>query len=35
MDSNNFLGNIGAGEREGRIVSNVVKQRYFGFLIYC
>jgi len=30
MDSNNFLGNVGAGEREGRIASEIVRRRHFG-----
>ena len=30
MDSNNFLDNVGVGEREGRIFSNIVKQKYFS-----
>ena len=30
MDSNNFVGNIGAGEREGRIFSKIVQERNFG-----
>ena len=29
MDSNNFAGNTGVGEREGRIYSSLVKQRHF------
>jgi len=29
MDSNNFLGNIGVGEREGRIVSCLVAERHY------
>ncbi|CEM21871.1 unnamed protein product [Vitrella brassicaformis CCMP3155] len=29
MDSNNFLGNVGVGEREGRVYSSLVKQRHF------
>jgi len=31
MDSNNFSGSVGAGEREGRIFSNLVRQRHYGF----
>lgn len=31
MDSNNFRENIGIGEREGRIYSNMVYRRHFGF----
>ncbi len=30
MDSNNFNGNCGVGEREGRIYSNIVASRHFG-----
>ena len=30
MDSNNFLGNIGVGEREGRVYSDIVRRRHFG-----
>jgi len=30
MDSNNFSGNAGVGEREGRCYSNVVRRRNFG-----
>ncbi|EDV22917.1 uncharacterized protein TRIADDRAFT_50605 [Trichoplax adhaerens] len=30
MDSNNFLGNAGIGEREGRIASPIVVQRHYG-----
>ncbi|XP_071830497.1 O-phosphoseryl-tRNA(Sec) selenium transferase-like isoform X2 [Apostichopus japonicus] len=29
MDSNNFPGNCGAGEREGRVVSGIVARRHF------
>ncbi|XP_001624438.2 O-phosphoseryl-tRNA(Sec) selenium transferase [Nematostella vectensis] len=29
MDSNNFPGNVGAGEREGRVVSSLVLRRHF------
>jgi O-phospho-L-seryl-tRNASec:L-selenocysteinyl-tRNA synthase len=29
MDSNIFADNMGVGEREGRIFSNIVKQKYF------
>lgn len=29
MDSNNFLGNVGFGEREGRIFSSLVARRHF------
>ena len=30
MDSNNFVDNVGVGEREGRIYSRLVRDRYFG-----
>jgi O-phospho-L-seryl-tRNASec:L-selenocysteinyl-tRNA synthase len=30
MDSNNFLGNVGGGEREGRVYSSLVRRRHFG-----
>nr|CEL70106.1 TPA: soluble liver antigen/liver pancreas antigen domain-containing protein, putative [Neospora caninum Liverpool] len=30
-DSNNHLGNVGVGEREGRIFSRLVAQRHFNF----
>jgi len=30
MDSNNFSGAVGAGEREGRIFSDLVRRRHFG-----
>ncbi|CAH3020768.1 unnamed protein product [Porites evermanni] len=29
MDSNNFPGNVGAGEREGRVISSLVSRRHF------
>lgn len=29
LDSNNFIGNVGAGEREARVVSNIVRKRHF------
>jgi len=29
MDSNNFPGNIGVGEREGRIYSSLVQRRHY------
>ncbi|XP_064484110.1 O-phosphoseryl-tRNA(Sec) selenium transferase-like [Ornithodoros turicata] len=29
MDSNNFMGNCGVGEREARIVSNIVRRRHY------
>lgn len=31
MDSNNFLDHVGVGEREGRVVSNLVHRRHYGF----
>src|SRR2546422_801334 len=31
MDSNNFLGNVGVGEREGRVFSDVVRKRNYYF----
>ncbi|XP_028413229.1 O-phosphoseryl-tRNA(Sec) selenium transferase-like isoform X2 [Dendronephthya gigantea] len=31
MDSNNFQGNVGAGEREGRVASSLVSRRHYGF----
>ena len=30
MDSNNFIGNSGVGEREARIVCPFVRDRYYG-----
>ena len=30
MDSNNFLDNVGVGEREARIYSSLVRRRHFG-----
>merc|ERR1740138_865043 len=30
MDSNNFVGNVGAGEREARVFSKLVSQRHYG-----
>ena len=30
MDSNNFIGNVGLGEREGRVYSNIVSHRHFS-----
>lgn len=30
FDTNNFLGNVGVGEREGRVISDLVRQRHFG-----
>ncbi|XP_006899332.1 PREDICTED: O-phosphoseryl-tRNA(Sec) selenium transferase [Elephantulus edwardii] len=32
MDSNNFLGNCGVGEREGRVVSTLVARRHYRFI---
>ncbi len=29
MDSNNYYGNSGVGEREGRIFSSIVKKKHF------
>lgn len=29
MDSNNFLGNVGVGEREARVASGLVARRHF------
>lgn len=29
MDSNNFLGNVGVGEREARVASDLVARRHF------
>lgn len=31
MDSNNFPRNIGVGEREGRVTSDIIRRRYFGY----
>lgn len=31
MDSNNFSGSVGAGEREGRVFCGLVRRRHFGF----
>jgi O-phospho-L-seryl-tRNASec:L-selenocysteinyl-tRNA synthase len=31
MDSNNYVGNAGVGEREGRVFSAIVKRRHFDF----
>ncbi|KAL0476662.1 O-phospho-L-seryl-tRNASec:L-selenocysteinyl-tRNA synthase [Acrasis kona] len=31
MDTNNYIGNVGVGEREGRIYSSMVSSRHFGF----
>eukprot|EP00392_Amoebophrya_sp_AT5.2_P016249 g16507.t1 len=31
LDANNALGNVGVGEREGRVFSRLVEQRHFGF----
>jgi len=30
MDSNNFVGNVGAGEREARVYSSLVYKRHYG-----
>src|SRR6056297_3964519 len=30
MDSNNFLGNVGVGEREARVYSSLVRRRHYG-----
>ena len=30
MDSNNYQGNTGVGEREGRIYSSIVREKNFG-----
>ncbi|GBG31312.1 O-phosphoseryl-tRNASec selenium transferase [Hondaea fermentalgiana] len=30
LDSNNFVGNVGAGEREGRVACDLVRRRHFG-----
>ena len=30
MDSNNFLDNVGVGEREARIASGLVARRHYG-----
>eukprot|EP01061_Rhynchopus_euleeides_P013416 TRINITY_DN2342_c0_g2_i1.p1 TRINITY_DN2342_c0_g2~~TRINITY_DN2342_c0_g2_i1.p1 ORF type:complete len:544 (+),score=110.28 TRINITY_DN2342_c0_g2_i1:117-1634(+) len=30
MDSNNYIGNVGVGEREGRVYSQLVKRRHYG-----
>ncbi|XP_048398642.1 O-phosphoseryl-tRNA(Sec) selenium transferase isoform X1 [Stegostoma tigrinum] len=32
MDSNNFLGNCGVGEREGRVASDLVARRHYRFM---
>ncbi|KAA8497213.1 O-phosphoseryl-tRNA(Sec) selenium transferase [Porphyridium purpureum] len=31
MDSNLFVGNVGMGEREGRVFSDLVRERHYGF----
>lgn len=31
MDSNNFLGNCGVGEREGRVASALVARRHYRY----
>lgn len=33
MDSNNFLGNCGVGEREGRVASSLVARRHYRFIM--
>lgn len=30
FDTNNFMGNVGVGEREGRVISKLVQERHFG-----
>jgi O-phospho-L-seryl-tRNASec:L-selenocysteinyl-tRNA synthase len=30
MDTNNFIGSVGAGEREGRVASALVARRNYG-----
>lgn len=30
FDTNNFMGNVGVGEREGRVISAMVRERHFG-----
>merc|ERR1719247_1030499 len=30
FDTNNFPGNVGVGEREGRVISDLVRRRHFG-----
>ncbi|CAK9104435.1 O-phosphoseryl-tRNA(Sec) selenium transferase (Liver-pancreas antigen) (LP) (SLA-p35) (SLA/LP autoantigen) (Selenocysteine synthase) (Sec synthase) (Selenocysteinyl-tRNA(Sec) synthase) (Sep-tRNA:Sec-tRNA synthase) (SepSecS) (Soluble liver antigen) (SLA) (UGA suppressor tRNA-associated protein) (tRNA(Ser/Sec)-associated antigenic protein) [Durusdinium trenchii] len=30
FDTNNFEGNVGVGEREGRVISDLVRRRHFG-----
>eukprot|EP00299_Pterocystis_sp_00344_P014827 c7372_g1_i1.p1 GENE.c7372_g1_i1~~c7372_g1_i1.p1 ORF type:complete len:388 (-),score=72.85 c7372_g1_i1:360-1352(-) len=30
MDSNNFMGNVGVGEREGRVFSSLIRSRHFS-----
>lgn len=30
MDSNNFLANVGVGEREARVASALVRRRHYG-----
>ena len=30
MDSNNFIGNVGCGEREGRVLCPIVARRHWG-----
>lgn len=35
MDSNNFLGNCGVGEREGRVASSLVARRHYRWVQVC
>lgn len=30
FDTNNFMGNVGVGEREGRVICDLVRRRHFG-----
>lgn len=30
LDSNNFMSHVGAGEREGRVLNEIVRRRHFG-----
>lgn len=32
FDANNHLASVGVGEREGRVYSNIVKDRHFAFV---
>ncbi|DAA28784.1 TPA: Sep (O-phosphoserine) tRNA:Sec (selenocysteine) tRNA synthase-like [Bos taurus] len=34
MDSNNFLGNCGVGEREGRVASALVARRHYRYVFF-